>query len=155
VYSIGASSRPGVAYPGFGVFAAQAPTDPGRADTLAREIEAMYAHFAAEGPTEAEITVARRQLAAQVDEQLQRPEFWAGRLSAVDYRGRSPREALEARQEYERIDAGQVHDAFRRYWRPESRFTVLVVPGTGTPAPPAVTNNRAAPVPMTADVQAP
>lgn len=160
VYSIGASSRPGVAYPGFGVFTAQAPTDPGRPEILAREIEAMYAHFATEGPTEAEVTVARRQLAAQIDEQVQRPEFWAGRLSAIEYRGRAPREPLESRAHYERIQAGDVHETFRRYWRPESRFTVYVSPGappSGSPSPavpaPAVAPNRAAPA--TLEMQSP
>jgi predicted Zn-dependent peptidase len=35
VYSIGASSEPAVIYPGFGLFAAVAPTDPGKAPALA------------------------------------------------------------------------------------------------------------------------
>jgi zinc protease len=132
VYSIGAASRPGVAYPGFGLFVAQAPTDPSRAEALAREIEAMYEHFAIEGPTEAEIAVARRQIVAQIDELLERPEFWAERLAANDYRGRTPREAIEARAHYERITATEVHDAFRRYDKPASRFSIRVGPDTRT-----------------------
>ena len=142
VYSIGATARPGVAYPGFGLFAAQAPTDPVRAEALVRDIEAMYEHFAVEGPTEAEIAVARRQIVAQIDEQIERPEFWAERLATNDYRGRTPRETLEARGYYERATATDVHDAFRRYWKPESRFTIRVgpefqpVPAPAVPATP-------------------
>jgi zinc protease len=135
VYSISAMSRPGVAYPGFGVFVAQAPTDPKHADALIREIEAMYAHFAAEGPTETEIAVARRQVVAQVDQQLQQPRAWADRLGATEYRGRSPRDLLESRADYERIDGAQVLETFRKYWRPESRFSVLVAPGPAALAP--------------------
>ena len=138
VYSIGAASRPGIAYPGFGLFAAQAPTDPVRAEALARDIEAMYEHFAVEGPTESEVAVARRQIVAQVDEQVERPEFWAERLATNDYRGRTPREALEARGYYERASATDVHDAFRRYWKPESRFTIRVGPEPHAAPAPAV-----------------
>jgi hypothetical protein len=99
---------------------AQAPTDPERAETLAREVEAMYAHFAAEGPTPEELTVARRQLVAQLDEQLERPEFWVDWLSDLDYRARTPGEPAEARAQYERADGADVLAAFRRYWSPAS-----------------------------------
>jgi zinc protease len=128
VYSIGALSRPGVAYPGFGTFVAQAPTDPERAQALVGAVEAMYVHFAAEGPTEAEVGVARHQLIAQLDQQLQRPEFWAARLATSEYRGERPAEALEARPDYEGARPQDVHDAFRRYWQPGSRFTILITP---------------------------
>src|SRR5258705_12340856 len=45
VYSIGASSEPAVIYPGFGLFAAVAPTDPGKAPALAAAVEDMYAEL--------------------------------------------------------------------------------------------------------------
>jgi zinc protease len=134
VYSIAAHSRPGIAYPGFGMFVAQAPTDPQRADALAREVEAMYAHFAREGPTEDEVAIARRQLVAFVDQQLQQPDFWASRLATTTYRGQSPAEPIEARQDYEQAGTPAVHDAFRRYWRPESVFSIQVTPAA-TQAP--------------------
>jgi predicted Zn-dependent peptidase len=37
---------------------------------------------------------------------------------------------VEARRHYERAGASAVHDAFRRHWRNESRFTIEVVPET-------------------------
>ena len=88
----------------------------------------MYARFALEGPTEAEMAVARRQMARLVDEELQRPEFWAGRLAPLDYRGLSLADLLDARREYERLSAQAVRDAFRRYYAPDARFTVVVAP---------------------------
>ena len=40
--------------------------------------------------------------------------------------------------DYARMDAAHVLETFRKYWRPESRFSVLVAPGTiaTRPAPP-------------------
>jgi zinc protease len=145
VYSIGAVSRPSWAYPGFGAFVAEAPTDPARAPALAAEIEAMYAHFGTEGPTEDEVAIARRQLVNQLDDQLQRPDVWASRLAAIDYRGESPRELLEARRQYEQASTPDVHDAFRRYYRPAARFTIVVSPaGPAAPAEPPAAPEPAA-----------
>src|SRR5262245_3539160 len=62
VYSIGASSEPAIIYPGFGFFAAVAPTDPGKARMLAVAVEDMYAEFAKDGPTDDELAVAKRQM---------------------------------------------------------------------------------------------
>src|SRR5262245_22661414 len=62
VYSIGASSEPAIIYPGFGLFAAVAPTDPGKARMLAVAVEDMYAEFAKDGPTDDELAVAKRQM---------------------------------------------------------------------------------------------
>jgi hypothetical protein len=97
----------------------------------------MYAHFATEGPTEEEVAVARSQMVVALDDQLQRPDFWAWQLATTgDYRGREPREILAVRAQYERATAADVHETFRRYWRPETRFTIVVAPGTPTePAP--------------------
>lgn len=128
VYSVHAASRPALAYPGYGAFVVQAPTDPARAGALATEIEAMYAHFATEGPTEAEMAVARRQIRTQLDEQLERPGFWAMRLASTHYRGESPQEPLEARRQYEEATARDVQETFRRYAQPGAGFTIVVTP---------------------------
>jgi predicted Zn-dependent peptidase len=138
VYSIGATSRPAFTYPGFGTFAAQAPTEPARAGALANEIHAMYAHFSKEGPTEAEVKVARGQIVNLIDDQLQRPDFWAAKLAVSEYRDQPPRDALDARDQYARAEPSAVHDAFRRYWTPDTTFTVIVTPSAAAvPAPAA------------------
>jgi zinc protease len=128
VYSIGAVSRPATGFPGFGAFVAQAPTDPARAQALATEIEAMYEHFATAGPTEAEVAIARQQIVNQLDDEMQRPAFWASRLAASHYRGDSTHEPMLARRQYEQAAAPEVHATFRRYHRPEARFTILASP---------------------------
>jgi zinc protease len=144
VYSIGAASRPAFAYPGLGLFVAQAPTEPARAEALASAVEAMYGRFAKEGPTEAEVAVARRQLVHLLDDQLQRPEFWGARLAVSEYRHQAPGDAFEARAHYERAEASAILDAFRRYWSPETSFTIVVTPAA---VPAAAATDPASPAP--------
>lgn len=128
VYSIGAFSQPAVEYPGFGRFAAQAPTDPAKGQALAAAIEEMYAAFAADGPGEDEMTVARRQFANLLDTTFRDPEFWLGRLATLDYRGQSLDDVAEAPAAYQRLAAAEVREAFARYYRPESRFRLVITP---------------------------
>src|SRR5262249_20469014 len=85
VYSIGAYSEPAVVYPGFGIFAASAPTDPSKAPVLAAAVEDMFTAFAKEGPTPDELTVAKKQMANLLEEIMKTPDFWLGRLSTLDY----------------------------------------------------------------------
>ena len=94
VYSIGASSEPAVIYPGFGLFAAVAPTDPSKAPALAAAVEEMYAELAKAGPTADELDVAKRQMTNLLDEILKDPELLVepsgrARLSRAEDRRRA------------------------------------------------------------------
>jgi zinc protease len=128
VYSIGASSEPAVVYPGFGLFAAIAPTDPGKAPELAAAVEDMYADFAKDGPTPDELAVAKKQTANFLDETLKTPNFWLSRLSSLDYRGLALDDLLDAPAQYQRFTAQEVQDAFGRYDRPDARFRFVITP---------------------------
>lgn len=128
VYSIGASSEPAVAYPGFGLFAAVAPTDPGKAPALATAIEEMFADFVKDGPTPDELTVAKKQMANLLDETLKTPGFWLTRLSTLDYRALGLDDLLDAPAQYQRFTAREIQDTFARYDRPDARIRVVITP---------------------------
>jgi zinc protease len=128
VYSIGASSEPAVVYPGFGLFAAIAPTDPGKAPALATAIEEMFADFAKDGPTPDELAVARKQMANFLDETLKTPNFWLNRLSTLDYRALGLDDLLDAPAQYQRFTAREIQEAFARYDRPDARFRFIITP---------------------------
>ena len=128
VYGIGASSEPAVIYPGFGLFAAIAPTEPAKAPALATAVEEMYADFAKDGATPEELAVAKKQTANILDEVLKTPNFWLTRLSTLDYRGLALDDLLDAPAQYERFTAQEVQDAFARYDRPEARFRFVITP---------------------------
>ena len=128
VYSIGASSEPAIVYPGFGLFAAVAPTDPGKAPALAAAVEDMYAEFAKDGPTPGELAVAKKQMANLLDEVLKTPDFWLSRLSTLDYRGLSLDDLLRATADYEGFTGDEVREAFARYDRPDARLRFVITP---------------------------
>ncbi len=128
VYSIGASAEPAVIYPGLGLFAAVAPTDPGKAKTLAAAVEDMYAQFGKDGPTADELVVAKKQMANLLDELMKDPGFWSSRLATLDYRGQRIQDLLDAPAAYERFTGDEVRDAFARYHQPEARLRFIVTP---------------------------
>jgi zinc protease len=128
VYSIGASSEPATVYPGFGLFAAIAPTDPGKAATLATAIEEMFTEFAKDGPTPDELVVAKKQVANQLDETLKSPSFWLSRLSTLDYRALGLDDLLDAPAQYQRFTAKEIQETFARYDRPDARLRFIITP---------------------------
>jgi len=128
VYGIGASSEPAVVYPGFGLFAAVAPTDPAKAPVLAAVIEEMFAEFAKDGPTADEVVVAKKQMANFVDETFKTPNFWLTRLSTLDYRALGLDDLLDAPVQYQRFTAQEIREAFARYNQPGARFRFIITP---------------------------
>jgi zinc protease len=128
VYSIGASSEPAVVYPGFGLFAAIAPTDPGKAPALAAEVEAMYTAFEKDGPTADELVVAKKQMTNLLDELMRTPDFWRSRLSTLDYRGQSIDDLLDAPAQYQGFTGEEVQEAFAKYHRPDTRLRFVITP---------------------------
>lgn len=128
VYSIGAGSRPALEYPGFGLFIAQAPTDPAKTDALAAAVDETYVDFAKSGPSDEELTVARKQMLNSVDQTFKNPEFWVNRLGTLDYRGTDLTELMRGPQHYEQMTAQEVREAFARYFTPAARMRFVVVP---------------------------
>jgi zinc protease len=141
VYSIRAAFQPGTDRPGFGTFAAQAPTDPAKAKALGEALEAQFSLFAKEGPTDEELAVAKRQTANTLDEALRSPDWWTERLQDLDYRGLSLDDVLSAPDAYRAMTKEEVRDAFARWYVPAGRLRVTVTPETpvvpAAPEPPA------------------
>jgi predicted Zn-dependent peptidase len=136
VYSIGASSQPATGYPGFGRFVAQAPTDPAKSAALAAALEQMYVAFAQDGPTPDELEVARKQMGNLLDEIMRDPEFWLRRLAALDYRGQTLTDLVQAPAQYQAFTAGEIREAFARYYRPDARFRFVITPRGAESSPP-------------------
>ncbi len=128
VYSIGAASEPGVVYPGFGLFASIAPTDPAKAPALVTAVEEMYAAFSKDGPTADELTVAKKQMANLLGEMMKTPDFWLSRLTALDYRGLSLDDLLAAPVQYQQFTTAQVQETFARYNRADASLRFVITP---------------------------
>lgn len=128
VYSIRPRSAAGEVYPGYGMFFAAAPTDPAKADELVAALEEVYAEFARTGPTEEELSVARKQVATDVSRELQEPAFWTQRLENLTYRGTTLDEVLATPDDLQRLGGGEVRAAFAKYYRPDRSIRVVVKP---------------------------
>lgn len=128
VYSIGAGSRPGSTFPGFGVVSAAAPTDPSKVDGLVAKLASMYETFAMEGPTAEELEVAKKQFANTFETQLKEPGYWSGRINLLTYRGVNLDEVVADPEAYQAITAEQVKDTFAKYWAKENSIVVVVRP---------------------------
>jgi zinc protease len=128
VYSIGANSRSASTYPGFGVFSASAPTEPGKAAPLVEKLAAMYETFAHDGPTEDELGVARKQMANTLRDQLREPGYWSGRLDRMTFRGASLDDIVADAEVYQTLTAAQIRDTFARYYSKPNSIVVVVKP---------------------------
>ncbi|HEX2838171.1 MAG TPA: insulinase family protein [Phycisphaerales bacterium] len=128
VYSIRAGNNPGRDWPGFGMFSATAPCDPAKAAELATTIKTMYDEFAQTGPTEEEMTTAKKQMANTFEEGLKDPSWWLGRINKMDYRGLKLDDLINANDAYQAMTPEQVKAAFVKYYKPESFMTISLVP---------------------------
>lgn len=131
VYSIGAGSRPGSTFPGFGMFSAAAPTDPAKVQPLVAKLAEMYDAFAKEGPTDDELSVAKKQFANNLQEQIKEPGYWMGRISNLTFRGVNLDDILADADAYQALTAAEIRDTFARYWGKDNSVVVIVKPSTG------------------------
>lgn len=127
-YSPGCGHRPGVDFPGFGVFVAAIPTEPGKVDRLMDAVDAEYKAFAESGPTDDELTTVRKQIANALDEQMKEPGFWSGRLSGLDYRGIRLDDIMNSAAEQQKYTAEQIKGVFNKYYTPDAVMKVAVKP---------------------------
>jgi zinc protease len=137
VYSIGAAYQPSRSLPGYGMFSAGAPAEPGNADALAATIREIFDDFARGGPSEEELAVAKRQIATELERTMKEPAFWAGLTQALDYRGQRLDDAVGAPAAFEAITGAEVRGVFARYCKPEGMVTVVLRPAPGGPDEPA------------------
>lgn len=133
VYSIGASSRAGTVYPGFGLFGAGAPTDPAKVPALVAKLSEMYETFAKTGPTDDEMDIAKKQMANTFDTDMRDTPFWSGRLDQMTFRGRDLDDILAEPAAYQAITGEQVRATFAKYYSKPNSIVVVVKPAATTP----------------------
>lgn len=133
VYSIRASHRPNFAFRDAGRFVAAAPCDPANVDKVVDEIHRMFKVFADDGPTEEELTNAKKQIANNLDTQMKEPRYWSSVLSNLDLHGRNLDDEKGKVASYNRFTTSQVRGTFRKYYTPERKFSVTATPTTPDP----------------------
>lgn len=129
VYSIRSSSSTGDVYPGFGVFSASSTTQPAKADALIAKIGEMFAAFAKDGPADAELDVAKLQIAKTFETSVKQQQFWLGALSEATFRRTNLDSAVQADVLAGAVTREQVLETFRKYYGDGKLIVVEVRPG--------------------------
>jgi predicted Zn-dependent peptidase len=88
----------------------------------------MYNTFAAEGPTQAELDIAKKQMANTMDETMKDPAFWMGRIDMMTYRGSKLDDTLNIPASYQDMTTDQVKSVFARYYSKPNTVVVHVQP---------------------------
>jgi zinc protease len=135
VYSIAPDIRAGGVYPGFGVIAASATTQPHKTAALVDALAAVYAKFAADGPTDEEMSVARKQVAVALDEQERDPGFWLTRLGLMAFRGLRLDDMAADAAAYQALTAKDLKEVVAKYCVPANSIVVVVKPASAGPSP--------------------
>jgi len=136
VYSISAQNGPSWTYDDAGIFASGAPCAPDKVAEVAQEIEMLCAAFAESGPAAEELDNAKKQIANQLDVDMQEPEYWFARLMQLDLHRLRLDDLKNVPGAYAAYTAEQVRDAFRKYRVPARLFQVAASPAVPA-SPPA------------------
>jgi zinc protease len=128
VYSIGCQSRPGRIVPDTGMFVAAAPTDAKNGEKLADEILAMIKEFADKGPTDEEVTTAKKQMATFMETNMKEPSFWLGQISENTYRNRPLSELKDLPQVYQTFTGKQLQEVVTKYMTPDRILRLVIIP---------------------------
>lgn len=136
VYSIQAFNKPGKEFPHTGFMAAAAPTDPKNVDKLADVIIEMFKEFADKGPSEEELTTAKKQIANTLKDQMKEPNYWLQQIGELTYRGKTLSEIKQMPQIYQTYTSAQIQDAVKKYLKDDSIVKIEISPeGTEAAAP--------------------
>jgi predicted Zn-dependent peptidase len=88
----------------------------------------MYGAFAATGPTDDELTVARKQMANTLEEQMREPSFWSRAMDKMSFRGTNLDDVVADPAAFQSLTADQIKQTFAKYAAPANRITVVVKP---------------------------
>lgn len=128
VYSIGANYRPSWVYRDSAQFSAGAPCDPEKTKVVTDEIHRIFQEFAKDGPTEEELSNAKKQVANNLDTDMKEPSYWWSILQHHDLHGRDLAVEKVEREAYEGFSAKQIQSVFQKYYQPTRQFTVTAIP---------------------------
>lgn len=125
----------GAEYPGYGLFWIEAAVPADQADRALDAFDAELAAFAREGPTPDELARAQASVLAQIEQLVLSPEFWAERLSQLDYRGQSPKDLAELPTDYATMTPEAIAETLRTYDTEPRRITIILRGSEHTDSP--------------------
>ncbi|HEX8322956.1 MAG TPA: insulinase family protein [Tepidisphaeraceae bacterium] len=128
VYSIGARHQPGRGLPGTGLFSAGSMTDPANSAKLADTVLEMLNAFAKTGPTDDELSTAKRQIMTEITTTMREPAWWLTQISESRYRNRPLSDLKVLPGVFETFDKETVRATVAKYLRPETTVRLIATP---------------------------
>jgi zinc protease len=128
VYSIFARNDPSWIYEDAGRFQAGAPCDPGNARKVIDEVHKLYTEFAENGPSDEELTNAKKQVANLLDTSMREPTYWWSILRHHDLHDRDLDAEKSILKDYEELTAEAVRETFGKYYTAARKYSVIAAP---------------------------
>jgi zinc protease len=128
VYSIFARNDPSWIYEDAGRFQAGAPCDPGNARKVIDEVHKLYTEFAENGPSDEELTNAKKQVANLLDTSMREPTYWWSILRHHDLHDRDLDAENSILEDYEELTAEAVRETFGKYYTAARKYSVIATP---------------------------
>lgn len=100
------------AFPGYGMFWADAVCDPAHAATIAKLVQSSFHDLAKNGPTQEELDAVKRLTLHAIRVKMDDPTWWAHELSQMTYRERDQRDLLSAQAIVKGMSASELQNGF-------------------------------------------
>ncbi len=127
-YTIGAQYQILWAFDDTSLFLTGTPCDPGKSDEVVREVAAVYAKFAEDGPAAEELEKAKLQMINQIDQMKKEPQYWFSIMQHLDFHELDLDDYKNIEATYEAFTKEEVRNVFREYLEPERTISVIAEP---------------------------
>jgi zinc protease len=127
-YSIFCHAFPSRVYDGTGMLMATFTADPDKAAEATKLSRDIMEKFAADGPTDAEMSTVRKQYEKSLETQMKEPSYWLGILAELEYRGTKLSDVKELQQKMQSYTKEEMMEVVKKYLKEEGRLQVIALP---------------------------
>jgi zinc protease len=130
VYDLYCDMQASKAYPSFSWIGASFCTAPADAETAAEQARRAMEAFAAVGPEENELAVAKRRMTLRVLENQKKTAYWSNILSELDYHQGGSKNIRDVCEGYRTLTKEGISQAMRQYFTNLNRWQFIVASET-------------------------
>ena len=125
-YSAFSQSRADPAFKDRGLILAYFTADKTKVARAAKICRSLMVNFAAKGPTKDEMETVKKQMATDLKDLLQKPSFWSGWLSDLNYHHKKLDNLVEMEKAYQSYSKEDVLATLKKYFVAENELIFVV-----------------------------
>jgi zinc protease len=130
IYAVKFANEPAEVFPGLGVVFAMAPCHPSVADRISEIFDEMFRELAEQGPSGAEVEVARDQILNRLSESMGQPSLWTWWLRDAALHGESFDDFVDVQKAYDAFTADDVRTVMQTYYGKRPHLHIITRPAT-------------------------